>query len=110
MNIMAIITNMALIGFSYDTISEAIPGNNNAFWVLVVVVGLEVNSFPRIIIKHFLLLIRWLLSVSIPDASVIIKRKLALQEFLKKEANKYQYFKLEASLSITKKEESSKSS
>lgn len=48
MNIMAIITNMALIGFSYDTISESISGKDNSFWVLVVVVVLEVNSFPCI--------------------------------------------------------------
>lgn len=42
MNIMAIITNMLLIGFSYDTLKTAISGDKKEFYVLVVVVVLEV--------------------------------------------------------------------
>jgi len=70
--IIAVITNCLLIGFSYSTISGLFE-DRDPFKTLGVIVILE----------HFLLLLKFLVSVMIPDMPGKVRKDVAKQEWIK---------------------------
>jgi len=82
LGVLAVITNCLLIGFSFNSVYGVIlAGATGAsskyivFWTFAVVVGLE----------HFVLLVKFLISVLVPDMPGWIQKQLAKEDYIKQQ-------------------------